>query len=184
LMLNEVDSAMEPQPEPQPEAEQPEVAPEPQPEAEQKEVAAQNPFQECVSAKIPKLLEEGKTQEEAVAIAISMCSEEKCSDVSLSTKEAIGNTEPNANMDTGNPHLELMKQQLILLGAIANKMDLMVERIDMLRAQLADEPKNQVEEEAQPEVTAPEPEEKGLGIDFMTKALEDIERAINSMERI
>lgn len=40
----------------------------------------QKDFQECVSAKIPKLLEEGKTQEQAVAIAMEMCGEEngKC----------------------------------------------------------------------------------------------------------
>jgi HK97 family phage prohead protease len=37
-------------------------------------------FQECVSKKIPKLIEEGKPQEQAVAMAISMCRDEgKCS---------------------------------------------------------------------------------------------------------
>lgn len=37
-------------------------------------------FQECVSSKIPKLIDEGKDRDEAVAVAISMCQEEgKCS---------------------------------------------------------------------------------------------------------
>lgn len=52
-------------------------------EQEQKpeEKAEENPFQDCVSAKIPKLLEEGMEQDQAVAVAISMCKEsqgEKC----------------------------------------------------------------------------------------------------------
>ena len=36
--------------------------------------------QGCINAKIPKLLEEGYPQDQAVAIAISMCSEKNCAD--------------------------------------------------------------------------------------------------------
>jgi HK97 family phage prohead protease len=41
--------------------------------------ASKSEFQECVAAKIPKLIEEGKPQDEAVAIAMAMCRDEgKC----------------------------------------------------------------------------------------------------------
>jgi hypothetical protein len=44
-------------------------------------------FQDCMSAKIPKLVGEGKPQEQAIAIAMSMCRDEgKCS-VDIMTKE-------------------------------------------------------------------------------------------------
>ena len=36
--------------------------------------------QGCINAKIPKLIEEGYAQDQAVAIAISMCSEKNCAD--------------------------------------------------------------------------------------------------------
>jgi hypothetical protein len=40
-------------------------------------------FQDCVSAKIPKLIQEGKPQQQAVAIAMSMCREEGKCDVTI-----------------------------------------------------------------------------------------------------
>lgn len=44
-------------------------------------------FQECVSRKIPKLINEGKPEEQAVAIAMSMCREEGKCDVSIMSPE-------------------------------------------------------------------------------------------------
>jgi HK97 family phage prohead protease len=53
--------------------------PEDKPQKTDDEIKA-DAFQECVSSKIPTLIKEGKTQDEAVAIAISMCNTEgKCS---------------------------------------------------------------------------------------------------------
>ena len=141
-------------------------------------------FQECVSAKIPKLIEEGKTQEEAVAIAMSMCSDEndKCGFSPEHLKAALelarelhatkamgedntdeektdeekpdeekpeedeeekeddekGLTTPLPKVDDtdfGNPHLELMKSQLAMLGQISTQVSEMLsvmERLSML----------------------------------------------------
>jgi HK97 family phage prohead protease len=64
----------------EPEAEIPEEEPEVEVEVSVEE-KADAAFQECVSSKIPQLLKEGKEQDQAVAIAISMCKEgkgEKC----------------------------------------------------------------------------------------------------------
>lgn len=48
-----------------------------------------NAFQECVQNKIPKLIEEGRDQEDAVAIAMSMCRDENKCDISLMSSEAF-----------------------------------------------------------------------------------------------
>lgn len=62
--------------------------PAPEPEAEPEEKEAVGGMSECVSEKIPKLIAEGKPQEQAIAIAISMCSDEKgCSPSELTDKE-------------------------------------------------------------------------------------------------
>jgi HK97 family phage prohead protease len=101
-------------------------------------------FQTCVSDKIPKLIEEGKPQDQAIAIAISMCREEgKCrlfpsdeqwksfvlqAEEALKKKQATmipGTTEPVAN----EPHMaenELigrMDQVIGLLGQLVTKVD-------------------------------------------------------------
>lgn len=75
-------------------------------------------FQECVSAKIPKLIKEGKPQNQAVAIAISMCREEgKCEIIpsekqieiynslaaELISKQAAMIPTPSNNIDAATP---------------------------------------------------------------------------------
>lgn len=57
------------------------------PNAEDEEAKKKAGFQECVSAKIPKLVEEGKPEEQAVAIAMSMCREEGKCDISYMSSE-------------------------------------------------------------------------------------------------
>lgn len=58
----------------------PPVKPENENNPNEDESAKATAFEQCVSAKIPKLIDEGKPQDQAVAIAISMCREEgKCS---------------------------------------------------------------------------------------------------------
>lgn len=54
---------------------------------EDEEAKKKTAFQECVSAKIPKLVEEGKPEEQAVAIAMSMCREEGKCDISIMSAE-------------------------------------------------------------------------------------------------
>lgn len=47
------------------------------PEAEKPVLEIEDEMQACVAGKIPDLMKSGKTQEDAVAVAISMCSEER-----------------------------------------------------------------------------------------------------------
>jgi len=134
----------------------------------------QKSVQDCVREKIPKLIEEGHGQDQAVAIAISMCNREsgkaceytmddyksffavaesatqkvgnsalanagapKKSSEPVQTKQASPDpTAPNTviTSDTdpnnfGNPQMELMKQQIVLLGTIANKLDLLLQHM-------------------------------------------------------
>lgn len=53
----------------------------------EEEAKKKSAFQECVSAKIPKLIDEGKPEEQAVAIAMSMCREEGKCDISIFNQE-------------------------------------------------------------------------------------------------
>lgn len=120
--------------------------------------------QECVSEKIPQLIKEGKEQEQAVAIAISMCSKEKGCSEFVPTREmmakwlddcdkvkqaeqdgtpqegtAVPNKEPEGMND--NAMLMLMKSQLEMLGAISVKLDKLAEA-------MMQKPKVEVEVEA------------------------------------
>lgn len=125
--------------------------------------------QECVSEKIPLLIQEGKEQEQAVAIAISMCSKEKgcsefvatrammtkwlddCDKIKQADQEgtpqdgaAVPNKEPEGMND--NAVLMLMKSQLEMLGSISVKLDKLAEV-------MSQKPKMEVEVEV-PEVEA------------------------------
>jgi HK97 family phage prohead protease len=57
------------------------------PNAEDEEAKKKAGFQECIKAKIPKLVEEGKPEEQAVAIAMSMCREDGKCDISYMSSE-------------------------------------------------------------------------------------------------
>lgn len=135
--------------------------------------------QECVSEKIPTLIKEGKPQEQAVAIAISMCSKEKgcsefvpsremmakwlddCDKVKQAEQDgtpqegtAVPNKEPEGMND--NAMLMLMKSQLEMLGSISVKLDKLAEA-------MAQKPKVEVEveaPEAESEQVPPEAEEQ------------------------
>lgn len=105
-----------------------EVKPEePKPE-ESKAEGEPNDFQKCVQEKIPKLIAEGKTQEQAIAIAMSVCGAEgKCYckksvkvDPSAMPTMPI-NDKPN-EYDFGNPVIDLMKSQLAMMGAMVTEL--------------------------------------------------------------
>jgi len=116
---------------------------------EQKPEEQKDAFQECISAKIPKLIEEGRAQDEAVAVAMSMCREEGKCDVSVMTKEAfefaralakdcaepkepeeksaeqVATPVPQPSNDStnfGSPEMDLLKSQLALLGKISEQL--------------------------------------------------------------
>jgi HK97 family phage prohead protease len=161
-------------------AEKPEEKMEDKPEEKKEDEKAEYPplsqaVQECVSEKIPKLIQEGKEQEQAVAIAISMCSKEKgcsefqptremmakwlddCDKVKQAEQEgtpqesvAVPNKEPEGMND--NALLMLMKSQLEMLGAISVKLDKLAE----VFMAAAEKPKVEVEvEKEEPEAEMP-----------------------------
>ena len=111
---------------------------------EEEEPDVNKDFQDCVSGKIPKLLEEGLDRDQAIAQAISSCeSEGKCVASASDLKAAIVNYntsqaptekavdpesppiplgEPSTaddEYDQGQPAIELAKSQLVMLGMIA-----------------------------------------------------------------
>ena len=161
--------------------------------------------QDCVSEKIPKLIEEGKPQEQAVAIAISMCSKEKgCGEFAPSRemmakwleqcekikqaeqgeapKEggALPNKEPEGMND--NALLMLMKSQLEMLGAISVKLDKLA---DVMQSAMS-KPEVEVETEAEPEAEMKEkkPEEEEMPEEMkeqMKSILEKYEAQLKSL---
>jgi hypothetical protein len=119
------------------------------PDEEEKPKDEKGAFEECVSAKIPKLLEEGKPEEQAIAIAMSMCREEGKCDVAMMSDDMFkfaakvaSECKPKKPEDKGikqdapptapigqpsddptnygNPHLDIMKAQLAMLGSISS----------------------------------------------------------------
>jgi HK97 family phage prohead protease len=146
--------------------------------AEEKPPSLSQAVQDCVSEKIPKLIEEGKPQEQAVAIAISMCSKEKgCSEFIPSremmakwmnecekikqaeqgtSKEgtALPAKEPEGMND--NALLMLLKSQLEMLGAISVKLDKLA---DVFQAS-ATKPEVEVETETEGEMTEQKTEDE------------------------
>lgn len=83
--------------------------------------------QQCVEEKIPALLSAGKTQEEAVAEAISLCNAKGCSVAHMEkflafadkTKQALAETPP----PNDNPMLSMMQQLVALVGAVKASID-------------------------------------------------------------
>lgn len=173
-------AAADPKPvveDPKPPVEDPKKPKEPKPAAKATPpavVAPQKSIQDCVREKIPKLIEEGHGQDQAVAIAISMCNREtgKACEYTMddyktffavadSETQKIGNAalanagapakaadpvqtkqaspdpaSPNVTITSatdpnnfGNPQMDLMKQQIVLLGVIANKLDLLLQHM-------------------------------------------------------
>jgi HK97 family phage prohead protease len=132
--------------EPKPDDEEPKNKEEEPEDGEQ--AKAPNAVQQCVESKIPALLEEGKTQEEAVAIALEMCNAEgKCSVGSLTTKDLdwlsnLSKQEPpdqsttgsvsdlDNPTDFGSPYLDLAKTQTALLGELVNKVNALTETMN------------------------------------------------------
>jgi len=130
------------------------------------EIEDMKSFQDCVSQKIPKLIDEGMGQEQAIAVAIEMCSDgkkvkppresyEKWFKIAAQGRKqadqenvednptaiAAGNTEAE-NDDFGSPQLDAMRQTNVLLGALINQMQLLNAKFDALS------PKSEEKEES------------------------------------
>jgi HK97 family phage prohead protease len=140
-------------------------------EASNKDDASTKDFQDCVAEKIPKLIEEGREQEQAIAIAISMCSEGKCktkptkdqyskwfkiadavkkqadqneagvSDVTTTINATKTEAENN---DFGSPMLDAQKQTNVLLGALINEIQKLSAKMDQTQKQNPEEVADEV----------------------------------------
>lgn len=152
--------------------------------------------QECVSAKIPVLLEEGMEQEQAVAAAISMCSKEKgCSEFKPSREmmtkwladcDKIKQAEQNGQSQetvavpsefdmNDNAVLMMMKSQLELLGAISHKLDGLKDVMVALKQPEPVKIEEEVEAPVEEEKMEPEAEEQ------MKKLLDEYEAKLKAI---
>lgn len=108
-----------------------------EPKSEEK---AESPeVEECVAKKVPKLVEEGYAQDQAVAIAYDMCRESQKSEC-----EDCGGVKELANE---NPMLMIMQSQLEMLGSLNAKMDMMIEALKALSGSQPMEQKPKIEQE-------------------------------------
>ncbi len=115
-------------------------------------------FQECVNEKIPKLIEEGKDQDEAVAIAIDFCRDRnKCIikpdremyaeffKTADTAKQAIQEGEDGVTgpIDTSPPEepstpaLDQQKQTNVLLGSLTNEFKLLRDSLSGMTEELS-----------------------------------------------
>lgn len=143
-------------------------------EDEDKEDKAAKDFQECVSGKIPKLLEDGLERDAAIAQAISMCeSSNKCSATPDMIKDAIvfynakegevsqpvensqSESGPKEEFDQGQPAITLQKAQLAISGSMVELQKEMLTELRKISDALA--PRKPVDEE-EPEQRAAKPE--------------------------
>lgn len=141
-----------------------------------------SPLEKCVSEKIPKLIAEGKDQEQAVAIAMSMCAEKgACSPdmiqkfLKMADQAAVpmAPTPAADEFNTGNPHLDLMKQQIVLLGVIADAIKNLSDKLT------AGQPAAPKVEEQPPEQM--QPAAKVANLDLLKKAFDNIDQAFSKL---
>lgn len=124
-------------------------------------------IQECLSRKIPKLIQEGKPREQAIAIAMQMCSEEGKCNLSSLPKEDLEALfahakQVSAPMQQAVPDLEvayspmtdLLKSQLAMLGEILNTLRTVSTQLSAL-AKTEEAGEN---EDVPPATTTPPPE--------------------------
>ena len=162
-------------------------------------------FQECVSDKISKLIAEGKTQDQAIAQAISMCQDsEKSYEVTKkdyiqfmdAAKNAVPekkNEEPTVNLDAradivenaqvSNPSMDQFKAQTTLMAQQNGLLQDLVNEVRALRSDLQNE-KSEPETVAMTEENSDEKESAELDAkkermsQYMQK-LQELENLIN-----
>lgn len=120
-------------------------------------------FQECVSEKIPVLISEGRSQEQAIAIAISQCQDKfgKAMEMTptdlfkfmeIASKSEISETkqdEPTVNLDAtsstvenaqvSNPSMDQFKAQTTLMAQQNGHLETLINEIRGLRSDLQNE---------------------------------------------
>lgn len=120
--------------------------------------ATEEEMQACVSAKIPKLIEEGYAQDQASAIAYSMCREDKKSSCEKCDGEAGGVKE----LVNDNPSLQIMQSQLEMLGSLNAKMEMLIQAVQAMAGsqKVPEEPKME-----------PKPSEKPSDMDMQVQKM-------------
>jgi HK97 family phage prohead protease len=162
-------------------------------------------FQECVSDKISKLIAEGKTQDQAIAQAISMCQDSEKSyevtkkdyiqflDVAKNAVPEKKNEEPTVNLDAradivenaqvSNPSMDQFKAQTTLMAQQNGLLQDLVNEVRALRSDLQNE-KSEPETVAMTEENSDEKESAELDAkkermsQYMQK-LQELENLIN-----
>lgn len=148
---------------------------------EDEEKSETKDFQECVNEKIPKLIEEGKDQDEAVAIAIDFCRDKnKCTitpnremysqffkTADEARKQADQETvdEPTTSIDVSppedpsTPQLDQQKQTNVLLGSLTNEFKLFRDSISGMTEELSAAIRQLVSALGNSKAEAPPPED-------------------------
>ena len=145
-------------------------------------------FQQCVSEKIPVLVEEGRTQEQAIAIAISHC-QEKHKNCSITTEDYVeflkvaegsfsktkqdeqatvdidSRSDETENAQVSNPSMDQFKAQTTILAQQLGVLQELVSEIRSLRSDLQNETR-----EPEPSENSNEPEDQRSQEDLDAKA--------------
>jgi hypothetical protein len=166
-------------------AESPADVPPPEGEAtEEQRAAAENDVavQACVAEKIPVLLKEGKSQDEAVAIAIDMCSMERgCKgwrpkqealarflEIATETRQADQEPGPTtpivSELPNDNATLNKLDSMIALLGTLVTMQKEMVKTLqEMTKMEVAESQEIETETDlSMPPTTKQEPEENDI----------------------
>jgi HK97 family phage prohead protease len=125
-------------------------------------------FKTCLANKIPILMGEGKTKEEAIAIATSMCEEELKNN---KNKSALNTQDPTPE----NSLMMLLQAILSSLGSIHNELRLLNKKVVV-----EEKPKEEVEESV--EVTEPKEEADKLNENEKAKNINDFFNRLQEKE--
>ena len=144
-------------------------------EVEPAPIRAEGDAQECVSKKIPLLIKEGKSQEQAVAMAISMCSEERgcqtwrpsAEEMERFVRQAEGASEEvstpvEAEVPNDNAMYQKLDSMVSLLGTLVTEIKALREDFNQMALPAKPE-EREVEIEISEEKEEEEPEEMPEG---------------------
>jgi HK97 family phage prohead protease len=170
-------------------------------EEEEEEEKSDKSFQECVSEKIPVLMEEGRPRDQAIAIAISQCSEKfgkscpveiedylrfmKLADSISETKQEVTHNldqsnETIENANTSNPAMDQFKAQTTILASIDGGLKALLDEIRLLRSDLQTEK----QEQEKPDMTEEEEDDsESRALDEHKHLLLEYEKKLQKLEQ-
>jgi len=177
-------------------------------EEEKKEEEKASPMQQCVTAKIPVLIAEGMSQDQAIAVAISHCEQQNGKSCEISKMDfksfidladkIISETKqqnaPTVNLDatsqeiqnaeTSNPSMDQFKAQTMLLAQQLGLLETLVNEIRGLRNDLQNE--MQISETPVPPAPpAPSPQEQSnANIDAKAARMAEYLKKLSEIEKL